>query len=88
MKTFSDLKFKPHSIARKNPKSIDCAGAEIAKLEFGGNGRAISAIRGSSRFQCGPSTYEVAIYESRKIVEVLGRQTSAEITEIMKGLQS
>ena len=80
MKTFSDLNFEPHAIARK-----ESPGAEIAKIKL--TDGSISVIRGSERFQSGQSTYEVAIYRGTNLDEVRGYQTSAQITEIMKELQ-
>ena len=81
MKTFSDLIFKPHaaSVVREDP------GAEIAAMQFP-QGRRISVIRGSKRFQSGLGTYEVLIDYGMR-VELFGYQTSAQITELMKKLQ-
>jgi hypothetical protein len=87
MKTFSSLKFQPHAIARKGSKDPRDAGAEIAQIDLE-NGIRISVIRGSNRFLCGPSTYEVMIARDGERPEVVGYQRSADITEIMKRLQS
>jgi hypothetical protein len=85
MKTFADLIFEPHAIARKGRK--DCSpGAEIAKMHFEGKAR-ISVIRGSERFQAGPGTYEVGISRPNFNLEIRGYQTPAQITEILKELQ-
>ncbi len=83
MKTFADLVFEPHVIARQNGEK----GAEIAQLDFP-NGKTISVIRGSKRFHAGQNTYEVATqqrYLDR--LKIYGYQTSAEITDLMKELQ-
>jgi hypothetical protein len=83
MKTFSDLIFIPHRIAHTEGES----GAEFATIGFG-NGRAVSVIRGSKRFQAGPGTYEVAIWSNHRQEEVRGYQTAGDITAIMEELQA
>jgi len=78
MKTFANLKFKPHSrFTQEEP------GAEQARMKFS-NGTSISVIRGSRHFYCGPGTCEVMTGSDE---EVKGYQTPAQITKIMRELQ-
>ena len=87
MKTFKDLKFKKHPLAKI------CKGAKIAKMEFE-NGFGVSVIIGSIFYSNGVNSYEVAItkngslcYDSGLTYDVFGRQSAREVTKIMKEVQ-
>jgi hypothetical protein len=84
MKTFSDLEFQPHAVARR--ASYQSPGAEIAQLRFE-NGNKVSVIRGCDQFRCGAATYEVAAYRGKNPAEVHGYQDAHAITKLMEGLQ-
>lgn len=81
MKTFRDLEFKPHALAR----AVSESGAEQAKIEFGET--RLSVIRGSKHFYCGESTCEVGISRPGEEMEIREYQDADQITRLMKKLQ-
>jgi len=92
MKTFKDLKFKPHHIAKSGIDQYK--DAKQAKLSFR-NKYGVSVIFGSCFYSNGIDTYEVAItydgeitYSSGITNDVVGYITSDKVTEIMKQVQS
>ena len=87
MKTFKDLRFKKHHLSRI------CKGAKIAKMNFE-NGFGVSVVIGSIFYSNGINSYEVAVtkngnlcYDSGLTYDVFGRQSSREVTKIMKEVQ-
>lgn len=81
MKTFKDLQFGP------------CNGGTQAKLDFP-NGYSISVIDGPGTYSTRGLTYEIAVLDAKGICydtpitgDVLGHQTSGQVTEIMKQIQ-
>jgi len=89
-KTFRDLKFKRHPVARDDIPMF--ADAKQAKLEFG-NGYGVSVLSGGA-FYTSPGTYELGVtkdgsltYKSGITKEVLGYLSEKRVTEVMKQVQ-
>ena len=87
MKTFKDLKFKKHHIAKI------CKGAKQATMNFE-NGFGVSVLIGSCFYSNGVDSYEVAVlkngdlcYDSGLTEDVFGRLSAREVTKIMKQVQ-
>jgi len=86
MKTFNSLVFKPHA---NRSMGFDAR----AKMNFK-NGYGISVITGSAAYTSGDDSYEVAVLHNGSITyatpitdDVLGYQSSSQVTEIMKQIQ-
>jgi hypothetical protein len=89
MKTFRDLKFKPHYVSSR----VDYPEATHAIIQFE-NGYGISVVFGTCFYSNGIDTYEAAIIKNNKLCydteitnDVLKYQTKKEITQIMKRVQ-
>ena len=85
MKTFKDLEFKEHNV---QPMF-----ATQARIMFG-NGYGVSVITGDSAYSSESKPYEVAVldgngitYETSVSDDVLGHQSEADVTDIMRKVQ-
>ncbi len=84
MKTFDDLKFKPHKLVK------NCGQATICfENEYG-----VSVIYGMEFYSTGIGSYEVAItykgeltFDTSITSDVIGYQSKEQVTEIMKKVQ-
>lgn len=81
-KTFKDLEFKPHKLLP----------GIRAYMKFD-NGYGISVVQGPT-FYCNANTYEAAVMKNRHCCydtgitdDLLGYQTSEQITEVMRKIQ-
>jgi len=87
MKTFNNLKFKPHRL------SSHYKDAKQATMQFK-NGYGVSVIIGSCFYSNGINSYELAVtlngsicYDTEITNDVLGYLSKEEVTEIMKKVQ-
>lgn len=88
MKTFKDLEFKEHQLAKFYK------GAKQAIMEFE-NGFGVSVIFGSCFYSNGIDTYEVAVlkngslcYDTIITSDVLGGLTEFEVSEVIQKVQN
>lgn len=88
MKTFKDLEFKEHQLAKFYK------GAKQAIMEFE-NGFGVSVIFGSCFYSNGIDTYEVAVlkngslcYDTIITSDVLGGLTESEVSEVIQKVQN
>lgn len=87
MKTFKDLKFKPHSITESGLENYKEAKQAIEKFE---NGYGVSVLFGNCFYSNGIDTYELAVLFDGKITyqtditdDVLGYLSENEVSEVM-----
>jgi hypothetical protein len=87
MKTFKDLKFKPHLLAKSGFKGYEDAKQAIAKFE---NGYGVSVLLGSCFYSNGKDTYELAVlfndvitYQTDITDDVMGYLSENEVSEVM-----
>ena len=92
MKTFKDLKFEPHSIAKSNIERLKDAKHAVETFD---NNYGVSVLFGSCFYSNGIDTYEVAIlfdgdiaYNTGITSDVCGHLSEDEVTEIMSMVQS
>ena len=91
MKTFKDLVFEPHSIAKNGLEGYK--EAKHAIMDFD-NDYGISVIFGSCFYSNGINTYEVAVrykqgisYSTNITNDVMGHLTARQVTNVMKKIQ-
>ena len=87
MKTFKDLKFKPHSIAKSKLDNYKDVKQAIETFE---NGYGVSVLFGSCFYSNGKDTYEVAVlfdgsitYNTSITNDVMGHLSENEVSEVM-----
>ena len=91
MKTFEDLKFTPHSIAKSGGGMFRNAKHAVEKFT---NGYGVSVLCGSCFYSNGKDTYEVAIlfdgeiaYNTGITEDVMGHLSKDEVTDVMSKVQ-
>ena len=91
MKTFKDLDFKKHSIAKSGIERYQDAKQATEKFE---NNYGVSVIFGNCFYSNGKDTYELAIlydgditYNTGMTNDVLGHLSEEEVSEIMIKVQ-
>ncbi len=91
MKTFKDLKFEPHSLAKSGLDKYKDAKHATETFE---NGYGVSVIFGSCFYSNGQDTYEVAVlfgdsitYNTDITDGVIGYLSEDEVTEVMSKVQ-
>lgn len=84
LKTFSDLRFKPHPGLQKSIQ---------ARMDFP-NGYGVSVVQGELFYCDGPNEYEVAVFHEGHICydtpitgDVLGHQSRHDVDDIMRQVQ-
>lgn len=91
MKTFKDLKFEPHSIAKSGLDKYKDAKQATETFE---NGYGVSVLFGRCFYSNGKDTYEVAVlfngditYNTDITDGVIGHLSEKEVTEVMSKMQ-
>ena len=87
MKTFKDLKFEPHSIAKSGLQGYEDAKQAIEKFE---NGYGVSVLFGRCFYSNGKDTYELAVlfndvitYQTDITDNVMGHLSENEVSDVM-----
>lgn len=86
-KTFNDLKFEPHSVAKSGLQGYKDAKQAIEKFE---NGYGVSVLLGSCFYSNGKDTYELAVlfndeitYQTEITDDVMGYLSENEVSDVM-----